>query len=60
METHITALEQALADSKAREEATRKQLDLLIHRFKQLEGLILEQKNSQKNVLPDILAILLG
>ena len=34
VETCVTALEQALADSKAREEETRKQLDLLIHRFK--------------------------
>ena len=60
VETHLVALEQALANSKAREEETRKQLDLLTHGFKQLEGLILEQRNSQKNVLPNIPAILLG
>ena len=60
METHLVALEQALADSKAREEETRKQLGLLTHRFKQLEGLIIEQRNSQKNIPPNILAIPLG
>ena len=43
VETCITALEQALAISKAREEETRKQLDLLIHGFKQLEELMYYQ-----------------
>ena len=33
-ELHLTALEQALTDSKAREEETQKQLVTLIDRFK--------------------------
>ena len=42
--SHFAALEQALADSKSREQETRKQLDTLINVFLNLEKLILEQK----------------
>ena len=58
VELCLTALEQALASSLAREEATKKQLDLLIIGFKHLEGMLLEQKELSKNVLPPIPTIL--
>ena len=59
IELHLMALDKTLADSQAREEETRRQLDALIIRFKHLEGIIIEQKNSQKHVptiTPTILA----
>ena len=43
-ELHLTALEQALADSKAREEETQKQLATVLDRFKNLERLLMEQQ----------------
>ena len=45
--------DKALADSQAREIETQKQMDMLIIRFKHLEGMILELKDSPKN-LPTI------
>ena len=50
IELHLAALEQALADSQAREEETKRQLDTLIIGFKRLEEKILELKNPSKNV----------
>ena len=41
----LVALEQALADSQEREEETRRQLNELIIRFKQLEKIVSEQRN---------------
>ena len=45
VELRLAALEQALADSQAREEETKRQLDTLIIRFKHLEEMISESKN---------------
>ena len=45
IQLHLVPLEQALANSQEREEETRKKLDELIIRFKQLEGIVSEQKN---------------
>ena len=50
VELCLEALEQALADSQARERETQKQLDMLIIRFKHLEGMISELKDFPKNV----------
>ena len=54
-ELRLTALEQALADSKAREEETQKQLGTLLDGFKSLEGLLMEQQpqiiTSPKNLV---------
>ena len=50
VELHLEALEQALADSQARERETQKQLDMLIIRSKHLEGMISELKDFPKNV----------
>ena len=55
IQLHLVALEQALADSQEREEETRKQLDKLIIRFKQLERIVSEQKNVP-TLIPTILA----
>ena len=49
VELHLKALEQALADSQARERETQKQLDMLIIGFKHLEGMISELKVLPKN-----------
>ena len=49
IELRLVALEQALANSQAREEETRRQLDVLIIRFKHLEGMISELKKSTNN-----------
>ena len=46
----LEALEQALANSQVRERETQKQLDVLIIRFKCLEGIISELKDFLKNV----------
>ena len=51
----LTALEWALADSKAQEQETQSQLDTLINGFSNIERLILEQKQppiSLKNTIP--------
>ena len=50
IELRLEALEQALANSQARERETQKQLDMLIIGFKHLEGMISELKNFPKNV----------
>ena len=50
VELRLMALEQALADSQARERETQKQLDVLIIGFKHLEGMISELKDFPKNV----------
>ena len=50
VELCLEALEQALADSQARERETQKQLDVLIIGFKRLEGMISELKDFLKNV----------
>ena len=50
VELRLEALEQALADSQARERETQKQLDMLITGFKHLEGMISELKVLPKNV----------
>ena len=50
VELRLEALEQALADSQARERETQKQLDMLIIGFKHLEGMISELKDFPKNV----------
>ena len=49
----LIALEQALANSQEREEETRKQLNELIIRFKQLERIVSEQRNVP-TVIPTI------
>ena len=45
VQLRLVALEQALADSQEREEETRRQLNELIIRFKQLEKIVSEQRN---------------
>ena len=60
VELHLEALEQALADSQARERETQKQLDMLIIRFKHLEGMISELKDFPKSVSTITPVILAG
>ena len=60
VELRLAALEQALADSQAREEETKRQLNMLIIRFKHLEERILELKNPSKNVSTITLVIPAG
>ena len=55
IQLHLVALEQALADSQEREEETRRQLNELIIGFKQLEKIVLEQRNVP-TLIPTILA----
>ena len=43
-ELHLLALEQAYADSLAKQDNTQKQLDRLLNSFQQLEKLILAEK----------------
>ena len=49
-----------LADSQARERETQKQLDMLIIRFKHLEGMISELKDFLKSVSTITPVILAG
>ena len=60
IELCLKALEQALADSQAKERETQKQLDMLIIRFRRLEGIISELKDFLKNVSITTLVVLLG
>ena len=50
IELRLEALEQALANSQAREREIQRQLDMLIIGFKHLEGMISELKDFPKNV----------